>query len=68
MYSLQPGSNTRPVSLEKIHHMTIDVTDSCLAGAINLDIDSDGSSTLIFSDGREVELVQGRNQLFVNPL
>ena len=66
--SLLPGGNTLSGSLENIHHMTIDVTDSCLSGAINLDIDSDGSSTLAFSDGREVDLVQGRNQLFVNPL
>ena len=63
-----PGGNTLSGSLENIHQLTIDVTDSCLAGAINLDIDSDGSSTLLFSDGREVDLVQGRNQLFVNPL
>lgn len=66
--ALLPGGNTLSGSLENIHQLTIDVTDSCLAGAINLDIDSDGSSTLLFSDGREVDLVQGRNQLFVNPL
>jgi hypothetical protein len=38
-----------------------------LPGAIDLDINSDGNATLEFSDGRSVDLVQGRNRMFLNP-
>ena len=66
--SLLPGSDTLSGSLENIHRLTIDVSDSCLEGAINLDIESDGSSTLEFTDGRRVDLAQGENRIFLNPL
>ena len=62
-----PGGNTLSGSLENIHHLTVDVSDSCLPGAIDLDINSDGNATLEFSDGRSVDLVQGRNRMFLNP-
>ena len=66
--SLLPGSDTLSGSLENIHRLTIDVSDSCLEGAINLDIESDGSSRLEFTDGRRVDLAQGENRIFLNPL
>ena len=62
-----PTGQTLSGSLENVHHLTVDVAGSCLDGAIDLDIQSDGRASLEFSDGRSVNLVEGRNRVFLNP-
>lgn len=49
-------------SLLNVKEATIDVPSSCLTQGSTYEIQSDGPSRLIFSDGREINLKQGINK------
>ena len=55
-----PG-NTLSGSLSNVLELTVDVDASCLTGSVNYAIDSDGPATLLLSDGRQIDLVDGSN-------
>lgn len=62
-----PPSARLTGSLENLHQGTMDVAATCLEGAFEYDLVSDGPATLLLSDGRSISLIEGTNRGIISP-
>ena len=62
-----PPSARLTGSLENLHQGTMDVAATCLEGAFEYDLVSDGAATLLLNDGRSISLTEGTNHGIISP-